>query len=249
MLFDPAIWQAVSLGIDADDQKIHLLVHHNLSRGIAREAILRKIMVQHTPLPFRVSTGFIYSPNAHAAPPKQCDVLVHDLTGYQPYFQIDEFIVATQQSTKVIAEVKTTIGNNELDDVVNMQCYSLQYGVHTLGFGFSGLTFVNFSQGILRLLQTHSIHDLPPCIAVHEQNYIGIRGMWGRGRDCYLTINFGQTKGMAVAYFLNVYDTIIRNNRLEFQSVNDWFNNELPNVLPNDKTWITKAGAVNGNVP
>src|SRR4051794_12128481 len=106
MLFRSDLWEAIALGITAENKKIEIFVHHNLSIGIAREALLRNIIVQHTPHPFVVRSGFVYTDNHKIAPHKQCDVLVYDPRVWQPYYQIDEFVVASPDSSVLITEVK-----------------------------------------------------------------------------------------------------------------------------------------------
>src|SRR4051794_18514958 len=60
MLNTPEYCQAVARGIDAEEAKARLFIHHNDSLGSAREAILRDVLVKHTPEPYKVRTGFIY---------------------------------------------------------------------------------------------------------------------------------------------------------------------------------------------
>lgn len=61
MLDVPEYWQAVAGGIDAEETKASLFIKHAPSIGVAREIILRELLVRHTPEPFRIATGFIYN--------------------------------------------------------------------------------------------------------------------------------------------------------------------------------------------
>src|SRR4051812_15917654 len=61
MLVNDKLWEAIALGITAEDRKIRLFIHHNLSRGVAREALLRNIVVQHTIHPYCVRSGFVHT--------------------------------------------------------------------------------------------------------------------------------------------------------------------------------------------
>src|SRR4051812_11041884 len=70
---DPDYWRAVALRIDAEEQQASFFLSHNESRGVAREAILRDLLVKQTPEPLRVKSGFVrrIKPAVHCS--KQCD--------------------------------------------------------------------------------------------------------------------------------------------------------------------------------
>lgn len=119
MELDSAYWNIVAMGIDAEDAKIGYFLPNptqNHSRGIAREAILRSLLVAQTPDPFVVSTGFVYGVNP-AVDPKQCDALVYDPRKSQPLYQLDEFVVVSPAAYLTAIEVKSEFGAKEFDDL------------------------------------------------------------------------------------------------------------------------------------
>src|SRR5262249_19276470 len=154
-------------GIDAKNEKIDIFIHHNLSRGIAREALLRNILVQHTPDPYRVRSGFVHTDDPVLAPHKQCDVLVYDPSVWQPYYQIDEFIVASPDSTKLIAEVKSNLSDGEFADIRNMHAYARGVGKPLLGFVYEGWQFDTFCEKMRAFAA--DMDSLPFCLVVHAR--------------------------------------------------------------------------------
>ncbi len=146
MLLRSDLWEAIALGIAAENRKIEIFIHHNLSIGTAREALLRNIIVQHTPLPYCVRSGFVHTDDHRLNPHKQCDVLVYDPRIWPPYYQIDEFVVASPNSTVLLAEVKSTIGDSELDDLLGMQAYARGLAKPMLGYVYGGWTFDTFCE-------------------------------------------------------------------------------------------------------
>src|SRR4051812_13006815 len=120
MQFRSDFWEAIALGINAENRKIEIFIHHNLSRGIAREALLRSIIVQHTPEPYQVRSGFVYTDDPKAVPTKQCDDLVYNPQQYRPYYQIDEFVVVHPDAVRSLAEVKSEINDREFKKIREM---------------------------------------------------------------------------------------------------------------------------------
>src|SRR6516165_6141522 len=164
MLLNSEFWNAVALGIDAENGKIEIFVQHNLSRGIAREVLLRDIIVQHTPDPNRVRSGFIYSDKPKTEPSKQCDVLVYDPTVDQPYYQIEEFVVVPAHAARALMEVKSEMADKELGQIINMSSYAKGFGLPHFGFVYGGWTFDTFCDKARALGE--GIKNLPVCLAV-----------------------------------------------------------------------------------
>jgi hypothetical protein len=252
MLFRSDLWEAIALGVTAENRKIEIFIHHNLSRGIARETLLRKIIVQHTAHPFLVRSGFVYTDDQTLNPHKQCDVLVYNPRVWQPYYQIDEFVVASPDSSVLIVEVKSTIGDDEFTDIRNMQAYA--QGVHKplLGFVYGGWTFSTFCEKVRPFAS--NLSSLPICIVVHERNYLAVRPTLTEHPICLL-IDFSQSNpsspGIATAYFLNIYDLLVRSfeRRAQDQALPDgllldWFRHTLTVVPPAAKRWLTPDGVL-----
>jgi hypothetical protein len=252
MLFRSDLWSAIAQGISAESAKIDIFIHHNLSRGIAREALLRSIIVQHTPHPFVVRSGFVYTDNHRVAPHKQCDVLVYDPRVWQPYYQIEEFVVASPDSSVLITEVKSTIGDEEFSDIRNMQQYAQGVNKPLLGFVYEGWTFDTFCEKIIPFAQ--SMNDLPICIVVHERNYLAVRPTRAN-EPIYVLIDFSRSNpaspGLATAFFLNIYYLLVRAFERRAQadalldgSLLNWFHHELTVVPPSGKRWLTPDGVL-----
>src|SRR4051812_34714922 len=118
MIPAPAYWQAVAKGIDAEDQKASLFVRHPARPGGAREVILRNLLIHQTPEPFRVSSGFVCKfVWADPIATRQCDVLVYDPRVAQPYYAIDSFVVVSQPASRLVVEVKSNLGQDDLTEM------------------------------------------------------------------------------------------------------------------------------------
>ena len=240
MLLKAELWQAIALGIDAENAKIEIFIQHNLSRGIAREVILRNLIVQQTPDPYRVHSGFVYSDKSKAEPDKQCDVLVYDPRVHQPYYQIDEFVVVPSESTRVLMEVKSEIGDKEFAQIINMSLYAQGFKLPHFGFAYGGWTFDTFCNKAMAL--DEGIKNLPVCLVVHHRNYLAIRTFRER-EPMRLLIDFTTHTAMATAFFMDCYAFIIREGHLIHpDTVWDWFVNRLTIVAPQSKRWLATTG-------
>ena len=183
-MLDANYWNIVARAIDLEDDKIDLFIpYHNPSRGTAREAILRNLLVTHTPDPYVVSTGFVYEPNQDAEIPAQCDVLVYDPRISQPYYRLDEFVVVSPRSARVIVEVKSRLQEAEFDKTVAIR---RKAPCPVLGFAFEGWAFETFCQSIAQRIA--ELTELPECLVVHRQNYMGIRASDWRRRPRMMLI-------------------------------------------------------------
>src|SRR6266852_4946966 len=102
-------WKAVALAIEAENAKAKIYVAHDASLGTAREAILRRVLVNETPGPYKVKTGLIWAacPEGNREPcvSKQCDLLVYDSHADTPLYRIDDFVVMHYNAAKFIVEV------------------------------------------------------------------------------------------------------------------------------------------------
>jgi hypothetical protein len=233
------LWEAIALGIAAENKKIDIFIHHNLSRGIAREALLRSIIVQHTPHPYEVRSGFVYTDDHRVAPSKQCDVLVYDPQKYRPYYQIDEFVVVHPDAIRGIVEVKSEINDREFSSIRLMTKYAYDVRKPLFAFVYDGWSVKTFSEKVLQF--SAQLHELPNCLVVHEKNYLATFALRNR-EEVYLVIDFSDSAGMATAFFMNIFDFIIRGGILPPWVVWEWFEQRLTIVPPQRKRWLTSDG-------
>jgi len=226
-------WRPIAQGIDVEDRRVRLYVRHKLSLGIAREAILREVLINQTPEPLRVKTGFVVDAYPKLVTSNQCDILVYDPSVSQPLYKIDEFVVVPFHATRIIAEVRSTMGITSstksiggLDQVFKVWQSTKQLPVAppTFGFGYKGVTFDNFVSAMAARVN-NDIMNVPECIAVHKMNYLCIRVTRRNvGADPRLTapkvcvaFDFSQsdkdTEGFATALFLEYYNLIVHPRR------------------------------------
>jgi hypothetical protein len=206
-----ALWQAIGAGIDAEDARVGLLVSHNESRGVAREAILRDLLIRQTPEPYRVTTGFLCHADAkridHSS---QCDVLVYDPRIGRPYYEISAFAVVPRDAARVIAEVKTTLDTRAIEDIFAKSRHPAGWNpVPMFGFAFDGVSFDTAMETFGRCMKEDPAAPVQ-CVAVHRANYVIIRtddsycvGFWYHGESA---------RALATGLFMRDFDGAIRGN-------------------------------------
>jgi hypothetical protein len=236
--FDRSYWNVIAKSIDVEDEKIGLFVSHNPSRGIAREAIFRSLLVAHTPHPYVVGTGFVHDHYPEGVKAKQCDVLVYDPRVAQPFYRLDEFVVIPPKCAKLAVEVKSCLGQEEFAATVSARrtfCKSL------MGFAYEGPTFETFCRILAREIASRVGKDspermklIPECIVIHRGNFIGFRATaWSPSslNHCYLAVDFTKTdpapEGLATALFMDMYMELIEKGELHDGRLHERFN-QLP---------------------
>ncbi|HYH68328.1 MAG TPA: DUF6602 domain-containing protein, partial [Urbifossiella sp.] len=234
MLSNPDYWSIVAKGIDLEDEKIGLFVQHKHSRGIAREAILRSLLVNHTRHPFVVSTGFCYD-RTPEEPSKQCDVLVFDPREGLPYYRLDEFVVAPPEATRLAIEVKSFLDRVEFDTLAAAR---RTFPRPMFGFAFDGVSFETLCEYLAAEItaeapygERRGIDVMPECICVHRRNLLGIRATaWSpsTSNQCYLVIDFSKVQnpspGSATGHFLFTCDDLLREQWIHDGYVHGLFN-------------------------
>ena len=247
MLFRSDLWEAVDLAITAENRKIEIFVHHNHSRGVAREALLRSIVIQHTPHPYVVSSGFVYTDDHRVAPSKQCDVPVYDPRIHQPYYQLDEFVVVAKNTAKVLIEVKSEINEKEFAIVRGMTDYAKSVEKPMLVFAYEGWTFDTFCEKVRPFASDMTAFPICLVVSVQERNYLAIRPT-RCGAPVYFLIDFSQAKpvspGMATAYFLNIYQVLLGAGEILDGPLWQWFTDTLTIVPPTARKWLTADGVI-----
>jgi hypothetical protein len=218
----PEYWQAVARAINAEDAKASIFIQHNQSRGAAREAILKEVLIRQTPDPYRVTSGFVFHPESACWCSKQCDVLVYDPRVARPYYAIGGLAVVPRYAANLVIEVKTTLDQASFDDILGVWEDVFWLPVPTLGFAFDGVKFDTF-RGYVQTSVKEAPRGLPDCLAVHNQNYLYVRtGYHGvesttlpyrrRTTKCQFLVDFAAAKtgeGTASALFLHIYNLLI----------------------------------------
>ena len=93
-------------------------INHHGEDGNYRELVLRNIIRRFLPNNLSIGTGFVISNDEEEAKRStQIDILIYD-NSYPLLFQEGDFIITTPQSVKAIIEVKTTIGNSDLNEIL-----------------------------------------------------------------------------------------------------------------------------------
>lgn len=227
-------WPLVSQSMDLEDRRLQLFVRHKPSLGIGREHIVRKFLAEHTPEPFRVSTGFIAVPLRPDILSDQCDVLVYNPQIAQPLFRIDEFIVAGSICVRIAIEVRSKLTFGRPDSALRgkadksgiAQVFKIAESMHrsfsteVFGFGFDGPSFKVFRAGLAQLV-SQRLPRVPECILVHSKNYIAIRSSRSsepimERKEHWLLVDFSElgshAQGFATALFLKCYHERIKHN-------------------------------------
>jgi len=117
--FQESINKEFELIKDRVDNLIDIDENHHGENGAYKEAILRKIIKRFLPNNISIGTGFIVtkSTNNIYSRTTQVDIILYD-NNYPLLFNEGDFIITTPKNVKAIIEVKTTIRNSELNDIV-----------------------------------------------------------------------------------------------------------------------------------
>jgi hypothetical protein len=219
----PEYWKALAQQLDAENIEARVYVTHDPSLGLAREAILRKYVMDETPGPFEVRTGLIRHQPSGRNPivSNQCDLLVYDPHKDPPFYRMENFVVVSKQVASAVVEVKSYLDNSRFGEIINVWRGVAPFGVPVLGFAYDGVTFETFLEYVAAQINTPrelasaapDIRLVPECIAVHERNYVGFRCRNIEG-CCqawhYFALNFGSEPGSALAFFFQLYTNWLR---------------------------------------
>jgi hypothetical protein len=267
MLLIPEYWNAVARAIDAENQKASIFIKHAGSLGAAREAILRQLIVDQTPEPFAVQTGFIcnLAQNYNTFKltdfwlSKQCDVLVFDPRVDRPYYSIGNLAVVDPHSAKSVVEVKSALREDTFDEILGVWQDTHRFDVPTFGFAYDGVKFGTFIKHLSTRIESNKA-GVPECVVVHKQNYIFCRTSYllnptdperHRAAKYQFAVDFGNqdnASGSATAFFLEYYRHRVNGFLVPLDSyILSRFNNlELPNEakMSIDDRGNVKCGAV-----
>jgi hypothetical protein len=219
--------------MDIEERKLRLIVRHAASLGAGRESILRKILIEQTPEPYKVRTGFVASDAGELQVSNQCDILVYNPTVSQPLYQIEEFTVVPRRAACLAIEVRSNLtahtknrpisGLDQMFKVWKSMTPLSRFPTQVFGFGYSGVAFDTFVQAVAARVDK-DIFNVPECIVVHKKNYFCVRvsrrlttpsPSLPDPRQC-IAINFSgagkKFQSAATAYFLFHYHQRIKGN-------------------------------------
>jgi len=117
--FQESINKEFDLIKDRVDNLIDIDANHHGENGAYKEAILRKIIKRFLPKNISIGTGFIVTKddNDTYSRTTQIDIILYD-NNYPLLFNEGDFIITTPKNVKAIIEVKTTIRNSDLADII-----------------------------------------------------------------------------------------------------------------------------------
>lgn len=117
--FQKSINQELILVKDRVKNLIDIDINHHGEDGSYREAILRNVIKRFLPNNISIGTGFVVAKkNNNFKRTSQIDIILYDNT-YPLLFQEGDFIITTPKNVKAIIEVKTTIKNTDLKEIVD----------------------------------------------------------------------------------------------------------------------------------
>ena len=119
-------------------------INHHGEDGNYRELVLRNIIRRFLPNNLSIGTGFVISNDEEGAKRStQIDILIYD-NSYPLLFQEGDFIITTPRSVKAIIEVKTTIVNTELNDILEKSKDNYNLITKNNGEIFNGVFSYNY---------------------------------------------------------------------------------------------------------
>lgn len=233
-------YRAIGLGIDAENRKASVYITHGASLGTAREIILRDVMQDATPAPFRLSGGIIHGSNGkEVTNSRQCDVLVYDPTINPPKYAFRDFAIVDPETAKLVVEVKSNLNEETFGESMCVTESIHKFYIPTLCFAYESVAFNTFSdyfaEAVIRPCK------IPYCVAVHSKDFLAIRPFATPTKDdkFILVVNCSAApsddlySGFATAMFLQIYDAFLRNRDiLSSKHIYQWFNGLT--CLPNE---------------
>lgn len=249
-------YRAIALGIDAENQKASVYISHSGSIGNAREIILRDVMEEATPAPFKLATGLIHDRiGKDSRSSRQCDVLVYDPTTDPPKYAFKDFVVVDPGTARLVVEVKSCLDNVAFNHTLEVAKSVDQFSLPTLSFSYDSVGFDAFAEYFSKASSESYCH-FPVCVAVHSKNYIAFRptSFAPTHEQFMLLMNCGVVPGsypgFSTATFLQVYDMCLRHSdKLLSEVFYKWFNtfSSLPDEA---RCFVASDGVVRrGAVP
>ena len=164
--FQESINQEFELIKDRVDNLIDIDANHHGENGAYKEAILRKIIKRFLPKNISIGTGFIVTKNDNNTYSRttQIDIILYD-NNYPILFNEGDFIITTPKNVKAIIEVKTTIRNSDLEEIIikSKENMNLIGNPHI----FNGIFSYNYNENIS--LQNYDI-SIPIKRALENSN-------------------------------------------------------------------------------
>jgi hypothetical protein len=239
---DDAYLRALALAIDAEYQRASLHIHNRQALGVAREAILRDLVVRQTPHPLEVTTGFVGdSDGKRLFLSRQCDVLVYDPSVAKPVHEIDAFVVVPRRAAKFIIEVKTRLQSQDFVEIVKVWRSVHWLPVKTFGFAFGGVPFGRFVKFLSVCIEKGV--GLPECVAVHRRNYLFFRTHSDPGsmklRHGIAVCFSSKQAGAATALFLRLYRGLLEQPSMDKFLLQDINRADYPGCK---KVWLDSDG-------
>ena len=258
-----AYWRAVAKVIDAEERKVaSYLCDEDHRLDLARAAILRKIIAQETPTKFRTGNGLVLFPTG--TPPlcsEPVDVLVHEPAAEEPFYDVGPLALVPHNAVRFAIEVVPVLNEQTFVSLLAVNDSLRPFIAHgarvpVFGLGFDGVPFealVGYVAAAgranrLKVAPPNRFANWPVCVAVHRQNYVGIRPTahvlggtyWFCAFDCDRATRDGT--GLAMAEFFRCYYELLAGKQLEGPRFRQWYN-DFP-VAPEAKVFITPEGQV-----
>ena len=256
MLHPRDFYEAIALGIDAENKKASVYIKHPTSIGAARELILRDVLLDTTPAPFRLGTGLVHgSDNGEHTTSRQCDVLIYNPTINPPKYAFDNFVVLDPGTALVNIEVKSMLNEEAFTQASQVAHSTWNFSIPTLAFAYDSVGLDAISNYIVQAIKSRQ-NTIPWCIAVHSKNFLYVRPRTiSNGHQClHLLINCSEAEdthhGLATSVFLQLYDAWLRNRCiLSSENLYAWYNNII-DIPDNGRRFFDENGTRhNGAIP
>jgi hypothetical protein len=252
----PEFYNAIALGIDAENAKATAYIKHGPSLGNAREIILRDVVREATPEPFRFGTGFIHHimESGETKLTRQCDVLVYDPTLDPPKYSFENFVILGPNTVKIAIEVKSDLDSDKFNHAVEVSASTAWFRVPTLVFAYDSVSFEAMLQYFHTALQNHESHLLPTCLAVHKKNYVAVQPLMRQSSHPVgiTLLDYSAAPGAqswaSTATFLQLYDACLRNRgAMSSISLYRWFNSHT--ALPSSaRRFVRREDVLDGTI-
>lgn len=144
--FQKSINEELKLVKDRVKNLIDIDTNHHGEDGSYREAILRNVIKRFLPNNISIGTGFVVTKKgSNFKRTTQIDIILYDNT-YPLLFKEGDFIITTPKNVKAIIEVKTTIKNTDLINIIKKAKNNYKIIVNGNKKIFNGIFAFNYEE-------------------------------------------------------------------------------------------------------
>ncbi len=113
-----SIFKGLSKKLEADFELLSNQLSHSLSKGEAREFVLKELLRQYLPARLGVEKGFVISSISSEASSKQIDIIIYDKLNTPVLYGAENMRIFPVEGVYAVIEVKSYLNENNLRESI-----------------------------------------------------------------------------------------------------------------------------------